>query len=125
MDEHNLNITGRFNREIYKMNQSSLSVENQRAQLVNNRHIWEIPFNLDTFDEDNDSSEEESDSDEENKVVVVEGESRVEKTLRPFHGLEYFITKEKEYLVKHAKKKKQRKKKDDLEIDLKQRLQEL
>ena len=40
------------------------SVANQRAQLVNNKHIWEIPFNLDTFDEDNDSSDNEDDSDE-------------------------------------------------------------
>ena len=31
MEKNNLNITGRFNREIFKMNCSSLSVCNQRA----------------------------------------------------------------------------------------------
>ena len=49
--------------------------------MVNNKHIWEIPFNIDTFEEDNDSSEEESDSDEENRVVVIEGEEKVAKKL--------------------------------------------
>ena len=121
-----MNITGRFNREIYKMNCSSLSVENQRAQLVNNKHIWEIPFNVANYEEDGDSSEDEDDSsDDEDRVIVLEGQSKTEKKLPAFHGLEYFITKEKEYLVKHAQKKQQRKKKQDLEVDLKVRLEEL
>jgi hypothetical protein len=102
MDKHHQNITGRFNREIYKMNCSSLSVENQRAQLVNNKHIWEIPFNVADHEEDGDSSEEEDSSDEEDRVVVLEGKEKKVKKLPAFHGLEYFITKEKEYLVKHA-----------------------
>lgn len=102
MEKHNLNIKGRFNREIYKMNCSSLSVSNQRAQLVNDKHVWEIPFNVNDFEEDGDSSQEESDSsDDDQRVIVVEGKNK-EKKLPAYHGLEYFITKEKEYLVKHA-----------------------
>ena len=57
------------------------------------------------FEEDGDSSEESDSSDEEDRVIVLEGRSKTEKKLPAYHGLEYFISKEKEYLVKHAQKK--------------------
>jgi hypothetical protein len=38
------------------------------------KHIWEVPFNIDNYVEDNDTSSSEEDSEEENdKIIVVEG----------------------------------------------------
>ena len=60
------------------------------------KHVWQIPFLLDYFDEDNDSAEEDSEEDDGGKKPMV---------LRQGHGLEYFIRKEKELLTKIKEKK--------------------
>ena len=85
-----------------------LGVENIRANLdTTNKHIWEIPFAYDSYDEDNDSSEEESsseDSEEEEdgdpKLVIHNNKDNKKIKLRLNHGLEFFITKEKDYLAR-------------------------
>ena len=109
--ENPLNVKGRFNREVFKTNQQALSVKNIRASLKVGKQIWEVPFFKDTFFEDNDSDDEdESSSDEgdqvDHKVVVVDGKKQMKITLKARHGLEYFLTKEKESLQKRASKKR-------------------
>lgn len=53
-----MNIKGRFNRKMFEHNRYVLGVENLRANLTV-RHIWQLPFYIDTFSEDNDTEEDE------------------------------------------------------------------
>jgi len=95
-----LNIKGRFNHDIYKMNQEALSIANIRANLsAKGSQIWKIPFLLDTFDEDNDSSEEEGDNDDDG-MMGEDGQRHKQIRVRNGHGLEFFLSKEKEFLAK-------------------------
>lgn len=100
----NINIYGRFNRKLYEMNQQSLSIENIRANLALTKHIWELPFYHDDYFEDNDTSDEDSEEEEDDyskrlKILDKHGNETVKIKLRPYHGLEYFIKKEQEYLT--------------------------
>jgi len=54
-----LNIRGRFNRKMFAHNTHALGVDNLRANLLI-RHIWQVPFYLDNFIEDNDTEDEDS-----------------------------------------------------------------
>jgi len=76
--KYELNFKGRFNRKLFEMNQEALSVLNLRLNLQQrNRHIWEVPYNHDAFEEDNDTDEESDEDDESrDKVVVVEGKKK-------------------------------------------------
>ena len=76
-----------------------------------NKQVWEVPFFFDSYEEDNDSSEEESDSDEEEDdeaaaKLLVQTKKKEKIKIRLNHGLEFFIAKEKDFLAKIAKKKK-------------------
>jgi hypothetical protein len=66
INQHKLNIKGRYNWKMYELNSQSLSVDNLRANLLlNKKQIWQVPYSLDKLAEDNDSSDDDSDSDEE------------------------------------------------------------
>ena len=55
-----INIAGRFDREMYDMNNMVLSTENYKESLENSdKQIWEVPFFYEPYDEDNDSTDEE------------------------------------------------------------------
>ena len=71
---------------------------------MNHKHIWEVPYNHDTFDEDNDTEDDEESEEDEPKFVDVDGEKRQQITLTKRRGLEFFIDKEKQYLLKKQKK---------------------
>ena len=74
--KYSLQIGGRYNKSIYQMIKQTLSIENMTANLWERcKHIWEVPFNIDNYVEDNDtsSSEEEDSEEENNKIVVVDG----------------------------------------------------
>ena len=130
-DKPNINIYGRFNRKLFDLNQQSLSVDNLKANLADKKHIWEMPFYDDTYFEDNDTSDEESSEEEEDeyskrvKIIDKDGNEKTKIKLRAYHGLEYFIKKEKEYLAQIAeKRKKDRKKDENLDEMIKLSLQE-
>lgn len=119
MSEIMLNVSGRFNRESFKKNQELLSVENMKKGMqVRGKHIWELPFYTNKYAEDNDTSDEESSEDEEvqtkaglnltdegtYKVQIKQGGKTKKIVLREGHGLEFFLEKEEEFLVKRKKK---------------------
>lgn len=108
-----LNVSGRFNRESFKKNEELLSVENMKKGMqVRGKHLWELPFYSNKYQEDNDTSDEESDSEEEQtKVEISQGNKTKKITLREGHGLEFFLEKEEEFLVKRKKKQQE---KDDM-----------
>ena len=105
---------------MHALNNEALGVENIRANLEQpGKHIWKIPFFMDTFDEDNDTSSDDSDSDDDSdeeegskpdKMVVYDHERQEDVELKPHHGLEFFIKKEKEHLAKQAQKNKAKRK---------------
>lgn len=91
-----------------------LSVENMKNGMQKRgKHLWELPFYKNTFPEDNDTSDEETDSEDEGqtKVEVAQGNKTKKITLREGHGLEFFLDKEEEFLVKRKRKQQE---KDDM-----------
>ena len=65
INKHGLNAKGRHNKEMYETNSKLLSTENLRQTISDlDKHIWEIPYYLDRYIEDNDSEDEEDEKDE-------------------------------------------------------------
>lgn len=107
-DKHKQAIQGRFDREQYQANMEHLSTDTISQQLRStDKQIWELPYYLDEFAEDNDSSQEEDESNEEenNKFAMVLGEKRRQVKLREGHGLEFFVNMEMKYLAKMRNKR--------------------
>ena len=67
-----VNLKGKFDKEVFDVNEQILSPENQKSMLLK-KHIWQIPYNLDLYYEDNETdSSDEEDSDENNTTFVNE-----------------------------------------------------
>ena len=54
------NIMGRFNREQFKINVEKYSLSNWKKEILN-KHIWDLTYKEEDYDEDNDTSEEDED----------------------------------------------------------------
>lgn len=56
-------VKGRFNRKLYEGNQETLSIGNVRENLKL-KEVWQIPFQYDAWEEDNETDDSDEDVDE-------------------------------------------------------------
>ena len=75
------NIMGRFNREQYKVNVEKYSLSNWKQEISNpEKHLWDLPYKGDDYEEDNDTDEED-DEDEEHFDEGIMKDSKKVKNL--------------------------------------------
>mgnify|MGYP006874996533 FL=1 len=77
--EDSLSVKGRFNQEVFQRHADMLSVACIRDQLCSGLQVWQIPFKVDEFREDNDSGDSSS-SEEEKPVIAIEEEDEEPKS---------------------------------------------
>ena len=81
-------FTGRLNSSNYAKNNTLSSVEHFKEALKEGTALWEIPFDLDQYDEDNDTEEFSSDDEEFESIEEVK--------LGPKKSVKYYMQKEQQ-----------------------------
>ena len=81
-------FTGRLNSSNYVKNNNLSNIEHFKEALEEGTALWEIPFDLDQYDEDNDTEEFSSDDEE--------FESIEEVVLGPKRSVKFYMMKEQQ-----------------------------